>query len=129
LPYWIYPKAFRSIANLAVASVPSWQEVCRDRHAHPIAEMVHVSAIERLGQVTRVGKRSRRYLPANLLAALPEIRRTYKLSHADAHARGTDILIVGWHGKVLDPNSEKDRAAASDLIRAAEDHLYPKARS
>jgi hypothetical protein len=129
LPYWIYPKAFRSIANLAVAGVLPWQEVCRDRHAHPIAEMVHVSAIERLGQVTRLGKRSRRYLPANLLAALPEIRRTYKLGKADAHARDTDILLVGWDGNVLDPNGEKDRAVAADLMRAAEDHLYSSAKT
>jgi hypothetical protein len=123
LPYWIYPKAFRSIANFPVTGVFPWQEVCRDRHAHPIAEMVHVSAIERLGQVVPVGRHATKYQPANLLAVLPEVMRTYKLGNV--HARGTDILLVGWDGRALDPN--EDRAVAADLIRAAELRLNSSA--
>ncbi|BAV46719.1 hypothetical protein MesoLj113a_31870 [Mesorhizobium sp. 113-1-2] len=118
LAYKIFKPAFRSIANKPVTALRFWQqEVCRDRHADPIAEMVHVSAIERLGQMVLTDRCGHHYRPPNLLAVWQHIEATYQLPAGHRPAGHIDIFIVDWDGKPV----EKKRG--SDLIAAANSRL------
>lgn len=118
LTYKIFRTAFRSIANRPVPGLQFWQqEVCRDRHADPIAEIIHVSVIERLGEMAPMDGHERLYKPANLLAVWPYIEATYGLAPSGKLANPIDVFIIGWDGNVV----EKQEGA--DLIAAANGRL------
>src|SRR5207247_1265496 len=108
-------RAFRSIANYRLANLGFWQkEACRDRHALPIAEMMHVSALERLGKTVSIGGFKRQYHPKNLMAVLQAIKDTY--TPVNRRRLGPDILIVNWEGTPLDPGNQVDSDLANKFI-------------
>src|SRR5437588_6277929 len=78
LVYKSLPLGLRSVANYPVEI--GWRQTCvsRDRHSEPTGEMVHASAIERLGSEIEVSERGQRYMPANLLSVLQKIDATYR---------------------------------------------------
>jgi Uncharacterized alpha/beta hydrolase domain (DUF2235) len=78
--YFAWPFAIRSIANIRTEA-NRWmyeKEVSRDRHAQPISEMVHISALERLLPDESNGSSAERYDAANLDKALDAIAATYE---------------------------------------------------
>jgi hypothetical protein len=107
--YRLQRRAHRSIANVPLQV--GWREVNlgRERHVVPASEMVHVSALERLGQEIPLEGRMVTYAPPSLLAVLDNIAATYG---ADPPGRAPEcpVQVVDWSGKVLDP--AKDRGAA-----------------
>lgn len=131
LIYRALPFALRSIANVHTEA-DKWayeKEVSRDRHAQPIGEMVHISALERLGQRVLVGQTPRRYKPKNLISIAPVIARTYGIA-AESTA-GPDIPVVGWSGSVLKPPTDAHPCpTVHALLTTAEGRLgvelYPR---
>ena len=118
-PYWLEPFSYRSISNYPIAGLGFWEKnVTYDRHAEPIGEMVHVSALERLGTSVAVGAQTEIYAPKNLLEVLGFIEQTY------AETKPPDlreIRIVDWSGDDLDPGD--DRAAGADIVAQARRRL------
>src|ERR1700730_15872845 len=103
------PFAFRSIANYPVADMRFHErEVCRDRHADPIAEVIHISALERLGVKVPTDKREHRYQPKNLLQTLGVINANYGGGAAWSTA-GPEIRVVSWTGDAFDPKNHPDQ--------------------
>jgi uncharacterized protein (DUF2235 family) len=118
--YKLFRKAYRSIANQPIDSLGSVEtEVGRDRHAWTIGEMVHVSALQRLGEKVHVGARETFYAPKNLLSVLNVIKATY----AERQVSGANLRVVGWDGNALDPADARQRAIVQDLVRAARGRL------
>jgi hypothetical protein len=97
--YRARPFALRSIGNRVVPVRRGAFEinVCHDRHANPVGEMVHVSVLQRIGCLVKVGKYNDIYAPKNLLLALGAIEDTY----AGIARNGAKIRIVDWSGHVL----------------------------
>jgi hypothetical protein len=110
--YRFMRKALRSVANRGL-DARGWHQinVGYDRHAESIGEMVHVSALERLG----VDDRDQPYGSLNLAVMLNVIQSTYDPSQV---AVGS-LKIVNWDGTILDPNVDADVAAATSLIADA----------
>lgn len=110
--YALRPFALRSIGNSNVPRRPRMFEtvVCRDRHATPVDEMVHISVIERLGCSVTVNTRKEIYAPRNILAALDAIEATHH-----GAAPGSQIPIIGWDGKPLSRQDALSRLAAARL--------------
>jgi hypothetical protein len=104
--YRLYPFALRSISNYPVDTLAHNQrQVSRDRHAEPIGEMVHISALQRLGRKVMVEGRERRYLPENLISALSQIKATY--GFPGHHAQPPhNILLVDRDGTPLSTNKD-----------------------
>ena len=68
------PFAYRSIANCHGNARRPWQiDVSYDRHNPPIDEIIHISAILRLGESIPRPKRKRAYAPRNLVTVLKGI--------------------------------------------------------
>jgi Uncharacterized alpha/beta hydrolase domain (DUF2235) len=114
--FWRY--ALRSIANSPV-EVNASQFQCNvgyDRHSETIDEMIHISALERLGQSVLIEKTKSKYGPKNLISVLPSILQTYERKDNDFHA---NLKIVDWSGM------EYDFAKASVMI----DLLRKKAKA
>jgi Uncharacterized alpha/beta hydrolase domain (DUF2235) len=108
--------ALRSIANLPLTQLGWYQSnVCWDRHADPIGEMVHISALERLGASVDSEGRSIRYQPANLLRAIGAIRATYGKG-LGVPAPENDVRVVAWCGRDLHPEDPADRAVVNELL-------------
>jgi hypothetical protein len=109
--YLLYRKAWRSITNTPV-EVREWPHgyeilVCRDRHMVPINEMVHISALERLGQEVYIDEVKRPYAPKNLAGVLDLIEATYN-ERSNNLAADNVVLVVNSEGK--------PSAAASNAI-------------
>jgi hypothetical protein len=122
--YRFFPSARRAIANLPIAGLPpKLIEVCHDRHADAIAEMVHISALERLGTHIKINGQPALYAPKNLLAVLPVIEATY----GPGNPFGRDILVVDWDGIEIDP--KVGAAAVRAVIETARDRLPRPSRS
>jgi hypothetical protein len=104
--------ALRSIANHSLDPT-GWHRinVGYDRHAETIGEMVHVSALERVG----VDDFGGRYDPLSLQLLLDVLQSTYDPDQVIA----SPLKIVNWDGKPMDPNSESDVAIAKNLISEA----------
>ena len=122
--YKLMRRALRSIANHRVPIKP-WRyeiEVSRNRHDETIGEMIHASAIERLGQPVRGIPWRRKYEPRNLVSILDAIKNTYGMSENSETLDG-NIRIVGWDGKPLDPTVDTDRLLASQFLNAATQRL------
>ncbi len=108
--------AFRSIANLPLNGLARGQSnVCWDRHADPIGEMVHISALQRLGATVNVEGRSARYAPNNLLRVLEPIRETYAQNRR-ATALRPDIRVVEWSGRELHPEVHADKSLVHQVL-------------
>ena len=89
------PFAYRSIGNCyGNARRLRWEvDVCYDRHNVPIGEMVHISALLRLGKRVPAPRLFRNYLPRNLIAALSRIEEDIA-----SPANGFGLGIAGWDG-------------------------------
>jgi hypothetical protein len=94
------PFSYRSIGNqYGNARLWRWEaDVCFDRHNGPVGEMIHISALLRLGQRVKCQRSYRNYLPRNLIAALPLIERD---------SPGPSLGVVGWDGSRLDPTQAR----------------------
>jgi len=122
--YRATPYAIRSIANIPIPA-GLWKfekNVCFDRHAVPAGEMVHISAVERLGNEVPCNNRRSWYQPKNLIHVLDTIRKTY----TDG-AAGKQLCLVDWNGNQIDPLH--NRAKAITTIEAARSRLERAARS
>ncbi|MBB4368316.1 hypothetical protein GGD63_001095 [Bradyrhizobium sp. cir1] len=99
--YRLFPYVLRSIWNkpVPVGPWPLERNVCFDRHATPIGEAVHISAILRLGQSITLEGAPSIYAPRNLLAAIYKLRQ-----------RQQTLAIVNWDGRQL------NNARASTLL-------------
>jgi hypothetical protein len=110
-----------------------------------IAEMVHISALERLGCEAPIEKsawpnfwpfsgrwlrrklglgtriKNQLYAPKNLLAALQSIEKAYGAQGVDPLMPST--LIVDWSGKPLNPDDAIDIVRARSLIKQAYERL------
>ena len=119
--YRLFPKAIRAIGREAKISVGFRQTiVCRDRYQPVLGEAVHISSLERLGRVSPEGRKRRHYLPANLIAALPELATTY----GDGLPTVTgNLLIIGWDGKILNPLVPESASAARQIIKQANERV------
>src|ERR1700730_9631922 len=110
------PFAFRSIANYPVADMRFHErEVCRDRHADPVAELIHISALERLGVKVQTNNRKQRYRPKNLLQVLGVIEATYG-GGAKSSTRGPEIRVISWTGDEFDPKNPSDQKLVQEII-------------
>lgn len=120
----LLPLSLRAIANVpAVLPKLSFSRVGNyDRHAMPLAEMVHVSVIERLGSDVVIANEGLSYQPANLMRVLDHIYATYGAMPGLPKPR-PEIRIVDWNGRDLDPFSPDERARAVDLLLAARTRL------
>jgi hypothetical protein len=107
------PFAYRSIGNChGTARRRRWEtDVCYDRHNVPIGEMVHISALLRLGKRVISQRLHRNYLPRNLIAALPRIEEG--IGKPD----GSGLGIAWWDGCRL------DRQRAATLIAGVRTQL------
>src|SRR4051812_9848187 len=81
--YRVFRHGHRMIGNANAPQFRGWKrwrhaQVCRDRHAEPLCEMVHISALERLGVRPYGVAFAGRYQPQNLVAALDLIEATYR---------------------------------------------------
>ena len=120
--YRFWREALRSIANNKI-TVNRWRLediVCRDRHAEVIGEMVHISALQRLGQKISIGGRVSRYAPKNLVTVLNRIKATYT---GNAPEASTEIKVVNWDGRWFDPRDAADQSSVLRIVRAAQDGL------
>lgn len=121
--YRFWPRAYRTIANNCgknSASKPAplgWREewVGEDRHAEPIGEMVHVSALQRYGKkVDIVGAGlGREYRPPGLRATLALIKATYLGRFYKPSAVSPSVLVVDWNGEPM----KTTREGALQLIK------------
>lgn len=97
LPYSVQPKAVRSIANLPapnrtwfLRALPYEVAVNFDRHDKQQNEMIHISAIERLGKRVAVNGKEALYAPRNLARVI-------------GSTGGLQIPVVGWDGRLIEP--------------------------
>lgn len=95
-----------------------------ERYAVPLAEMVHVSALERYGQRVAVhhGWRTREeiYRPPNLTVVLPHVGAAYGVADAPKNADPV-VYVVDWDGKKIPARDPERRIAAlfeGDSLRA-----------
>lgn len=127
--YRLYPFALRSISNFPVDPLARRQrQVSRERHAAPIGEMVHISALRRLGRtVTIEGKEQQDYIPPNLVSTLRQIKATYGYP-GSALPPAHDVLLVGPNGAPLSPKDAGDQQSAFEILKEASAQLkrhYP----
>ena len=114
----------RAIANHP-PKVSRWNYECvgnHDRHAEPLAEMLHVSAIERLGCEAMTDDDGNVYRPRNLMAVFDSLCATYDFVPGLAKP-GFDIRIVDWDGHDLAPFKPTERQRAVELLRSARQRL------
>jgi uncharacterized protein (DUF2235 family) len=98
------PFAYRSIANCSGNARGPWQiDVSADRHNPAIDEMLHISAILRLGGRIPRPKRQRLYAPRNLIAALKRIETGLIPA----------LPIVEFSGRILPPQDAMPIIAAA----------------
>ena len=109
---WLYrlmPRALRSVANIPVnaRAFPllrgfGERNVSRDRHATKHQEMVHISALERLGKVITVETKKSVYKPKNLITVLPNIRSALAGDETPAPIRPVD-----WNGNPIEAGTPR----------------------
>ena len=93
-----------------------------ERHAEPLAEMLHVSAIERLGCEAMTDDDGDIYRPRNLMAVFDAVCATYDFVPGLAKPV-FDIRIVDWDGHDLAPFKPTERQRAVELLRSARQRL------
>jgi hypothetical protein len=92
--YRFYPFAYRTIGSVSVPRKYWHRAVGYDRHNSPQSEAIHISAIQRFGELVSIGYRKAKYLPENL--------KTYLLAYNE---QATPLPIVDWNGAILDKES------------------------
>ncbi len=112
--YRLKPFAWRSIGNYSVPVTRNELCVSFDRHAMPTGEMVHISALERLGRQVQVDGKKGTYEPKNLLAVLPYVRDTY--SGRKTPPGPIEVAVVDWSGEVLEPQEQVARTRVLDVL-------------
>lgn len=109
--YLALPFALRSIAN-SKTGAKRWlyeREVSRDRHAHPIGEMIHISALERLLTEESRRQRGKNYNAPNLAKVIDWIQKTYEPKLDNGHPSTSvgeggpsqpalELPVVDWNG-------------------------------
>jgi hypothetical protein len=97
--YMARPFALRSIGNRVVHIERGkfQSNVCHDRHADPIGEMIHISTIARLGELVGLDDSKQIYAPKNLLATFD----TMETPPIGTEATNTGLQIVDWSGEPL----------------------------
>jgi hypothetical protein len=108
------PFAYRSIGN-CYGNARAWRweiDVCYDRHNTPIAEMIHISALLRLGKRVIARRLYRNYAPRNLIAALSRLEES-----GGVPVDGVGLGIAGWDGFLLSSSQ------AGTMIEAARNRL------
>jgi hypothetical protein len=115
--YRLKPFAWRSIGNYPVPVTRHELCVSHDRRATPTGEMVHISALERLGNKVPVEGKDQSYEPKNLLAVLKRVSNTY--SGANLSSETIQIPVVDWSGKVLEPGEHGARKRVLDVLECA----------
>jgi hypothetical protein len=123
-PYLLESFALRSIANCPLTGLGFRQaDVCWDRHADPIGEMIHISALERLGAKVRSDDVPIRYAPKNLLQVLDVVHASYSgLGGAPLLGR-PEIRVVDWSGQDLDPANAANQISVQKVIADARDRI------
>lgn len=124
-PYWLRPFVLRPINNYA-GHAESWprhapflvedQFVGYDRHAEPLGEMIHISALARYGERVLADGSHHIYAPRNLRAILPYVGATYGLAGTEGLSLLRPILVVDWTGEPLDPADPAARSQVADLF-------------
>ena len=102
------------------------KEVSRDRHAHPIGEKIHISALQRLFPDASTGKP---YKPANLEKVLEAIDRTYEHGagndgHPGANSKvlaAFELSVVDWDGQEIPKHGLRADRLRQLLARRARD--------
>lgn len=120
--YRLYPQAWRSIGNAEIPGarlIANEMVVSYDRHAKPLNEFVHVSALERYARSVPVGDRPTQYVPKNLETVYAAIETTYSASGYSALGNQSGVQIVGWDGARWNPEDEDYRALANDVLSRA----------
>jgi hypothetical protein len=124
--YRLMPRALRSIGNFPIPCrrVPllsgfSEVNVSYDRHAATVKEMVHVSALERLGKKISIQGKTRQYAPKSLCVVLDRITQVYNTRRQSEH-----IYVVGWNGEVFNPNDQNHCDIVTNKIMEAKARLY-----
>jgi hypothetical protein len=122
--YRALPYAWRAIANIEV-KLRWWNFyqgcVSFDRHDLLVNEMIHISAIERLGcSVFRDNSIFKtKYHPRNLITILPALEAVYGESPPETG----QIRIVDWGGSVLSEYKPGEREMARGALCRARERL------
>jgi Uncharacterized alpha/beta hydrolase domain (DUF2235) len=131
--YHAWRFAIRSIANVKIEpSFWSYQkEVSRDRHAHPIGEKVHISALEPLFPDPSDASPGKPYTPPNLEKVLDSIETTYDHGAEDSRQLGAnsdtltksafDLPVVDWDGRDMPKTSPRADRLRQLLARRVRD--------
>jgi hypothetical protein len=120
--YRFWNAGIRAINGVKPPTVGRQTAVGLVKHEVPIGHMVHVSALERLGQLVPQDDRLPLYAPPNLIAVLPAIRDTYLYPD-----RTPMLKVVGWDGIPIDPTDQRGRQQVLDLLTLGYDGLGPLA--
>jgi hypothetical protein len=123
--YRMKPFAWRSIGNCPVSVARrklfsvARKELCVsfDRRAMPTGEMVHISALERLGKQVLIDGRTQAYEPKNLRAVISQIKAAYSGGRTCSGA--TDVAVVDWSGEVLQPAEHSARERVLGVLKMA----------
>jgi hypothetical protein len=120
--YRIFPYAIRSICNYPTNARLRWfeKQVCFDRHAEAIGEMVHISVLERLGTPVWHGNIMAMYRPKNVLSILHLLEASYGSPGFAKPAH--PLLIVDWDGQPL-PAVDAGRDKALAVILSGRERL------
>ena len=126
--YRAWPLALRSIANCKTGAT-FWRhqaEVSRDRHARPINEMIHISALQRLLPDASLGLAREPYRAANLVKVMDWINNAYDPNTGRPAVRGgTDgpvkLSVVDWDGSKIENGSTRAEELRALLARKVEE--------
>jgi len=126
--YRVWPFALRSIANCKTgASFWRYQaEVSRDRHARPINEMIHISALKRLLADDSIGLPREPYKAANLVKVIDWINDAYEPDTGRPAVRGgtngaMKLSVVDWDGSKIENRSARAEELRALLTRYVEE--------
>jgi hypothetical protein len=116
--YCMKPFALRSMCNYPVPVSGKQLCVSFDRRATPTGEMVHISALERLGKQVAVDGKKQSYQPKNLLGVIKRVQDTYSDTYPGSNmsSETIDIPVVDWSGEVLEPTDPGARNKVRDML-------------
>jgi hypothetical protein len=125
--YYAWRFAIRSIANVKIGAGFYQKEVSRDRHAHPIGEKIHISALQRLLPDPSDAAPAKPYKPTNLENVLEAIETTYRqaaegVGQPDADSKPSfDLPVVDWDGREIPKHGPRAEQLLQLLARRARD--------
>jgi len=141
-PLYVIPGlANRRVLNQLTPGTRAVEASGRVAFADPFCELVHVSALQRLGQKVKIDKgfilnmlgklspRSKAYAPRNLTNIVPYLAATYVRNQTvaldspwravvDPIETWKQPYIVDWDGTPLDPEDDKQAKRAFELLPA-----------